>query len=354
MSKFLIDRYSSLDPYVPGEQPQDRKYIKLNTNESPYPPSPKAVAAIDEDAVRGLRLYSDPECRVVSEAIAEYYGVKRSEVIVGNGSDEILAFIYAAFCDGKHKLASPSVSYGFYPVFGALVGVENYVIPLKNDYSLDVEAFVSCPDNVIFANPNAQTGIAITLEDVERIVSASSDRLVVVDEAYVDFGAESAVELTRKYGNLIVVQTFSKSRSLAGARLGFAIANEALIADLKAVKFSFNPYNVNRLTEKLGAEAIRDKEWFDVNRRKIIVTREYARAALKELGFEVLPSVANFLLARSDEIAGEALYLALKTRGVLVRHFSDPALKDFVRITVGSGYEMEILVKEIKNIITGA
>lgn len=354
MSKFLIDRYSSLDPYVPGEQPQDRRYIKLNTNESPYPPSPEAVAAIDEDAVRGLRLYSDPECRTVTKAIAEYYGVKSTEVIVGNGSDEILAFVYAAFCDDKRKLASPEISYGFYPVFGELIGVKNYVIPLKKDYSLDVDAFVNCPDNVIFANPNAQTGIAITLADVERIVSARTDRLVVVDEAYVDFGAESAVALTRKYDNLIVVQTFSKSRSLAGARLGFAIASEALISDLKAVKFSFNPYNVNRLTEMLGAKAIRDKEWFEVNRKKIISTREYTFAALEDLGFEVLPSMANFLLARSDKIGGEKLYLALKERGVLVRYFSSPALSDFVRITIGSRYEMEILLKEIKDIITGA
>lgn len=354
MSRFLIERYSSLEPYVPGEQPQDRRYIKLNTNESPYPPSPEAVAAIDEDAVRGLRLYSDPECRTVTEAIAEYYGVKPTEVIVGNGSDEILAFIYAAFCDDKRKLASPEISYGFYPVFGELIGVKNYVIPLKKDYSLDVDAFVNCPDNVIFANPNAQTGIAITLADVERIVSARADRLVVVDEAYVDFGAESAVALTRKYDNLIVVQTFSKSRSLAGARLGFAIASEALISDLKAVKFSFNPYNVNRLTETLGAIAISDREWFEVNRKKIISTREYTFAALKDLGFEVLPSMANFLLARSDKIGGEKLYLALKERGVLVRYFSSPALSDFVRITIGSRYEMEILIKEIKDIITGA
>ena len=352
MSKFLSQRLLSLEEYVPGEQPRDKKYIKLNTNESPFPPSPKAMAAVDAKEKEDLRLYSDPECKKLKEAIAAYYDVSPENVFVSNGSDESLNFFFMAFCDEEKKVCFPEISYGFYKVFADLYCLDYEAIPLKADFSIDVNDYINKGKNVVIANPNAPTGLCLGLDDIEKIVSSNPDHIVVIDEAYVDFGGESAVNLTKKYSNLMVVQTFSKSRSLAGARLGFAIADKEIVKDLEKIKYSTNPYNINRLTLILGTEAINDKEYFDDNRKLIIEAREYTEKALTKLGFEVLPSKTNFVFAKSPEISGEELYLKLKDKGILVRHFSNPKICEYNRITIGTMDEMKALVKAVEEIIS--
>ena len=351
MSKFIQERLRSLTEYVPGEQPQDKKYIKLNTNESPYPPSPYAVEAVTRETVEDLRLYSDPESKVLKEAIAKFYGLDAKNVFVSNGSDEVLNFFFMAFCDGEKKVCFPDISYGFYKVFGDLYSLDYETVPLKEDFSIDPDDYLNKGKNIVIANPNAPTGLALGLGDIEKIVSSNPQYVVVIDEAYVDFGAESAVELTKKYDNLLIVQTFSKSRSLAGARLGFAIANDEIIKDLEKIKYSTNPYNVNRLTQLLGAKTISDRDYFDSCRKKIMEAREYTTAELRKLGFDVLDSKANFIFAKSDRISGEDLYLALKDRGILVRHFTGERIREYNRITIGTMADMEEFVRVLKEII---
>ena len=351
MSKFLSQRLLSLEEYVPGEQPRDKKYIKLNTNESPFPPSPQAIEAVNGKEKEDLRLYSDPECKLLKEAIADYYNVEKENVFVSNGSDESLNFFFMAFCDDEKKVCFPEISYGFYKVFADLYGLDYEAIPLKDDFTIDAKDYINKGKNVVIANPNAPTGLALGLDDVEKIVSSNPGHIVVIDEAYVDFGGESAVELTKKYSNLMVVQTFSKSRSLAGARLGFAIADKEIIKDLEKIKYSTNPYNINRLTLILGTEAIKDKEYFDKNRNLIIEAREYTQKALTALGFEVLPSKTNFVFAKNSKVSGEEIYLKLKDKGILVRHFTNPKICEYNRITIGTMEEMKALVKAIEEIL---
>ena len=351
MSKFLIQRLSSLTEYVPGEQPRDKKYIKLNTNESPFPPSPKAVEIIDKGALCDLRLYSDPESKLLKEAIADAYGVETKNVFVSNGSDEVLNFFFMAFCDESKKVCFPEISYGFYKVFANLYSLDYEAVPLRDGFSIDAKDYMNKGKNIVIANPNAPTGLTISLEDIENILKTNPDNIVVIDEAYVDFGGVSAAELTKKYDNLLGVQTFSKSRSLAGARLGFAIANEEIIKDLEKIKYSTNPYNVNRLTQALGMASVSDKEYFDKNRNQIIQNREYTISELKRLGFTVTDSKANFVFAASDKIDGESLYKELKDRGILVRHFSDSKIANYNRITIGTREEMEALIKAIEEIL---
>ena len=348
MSEFFSSRLSSLTPYTPGEQPRGRKYIKLNTNESPFPPSEAVIEAIADEA-KSLNLYSDPSLTELRAALAAAYGVAPENVIASNGSDEALNFITMAYAD--KGFAFPDITYGFYPVFCTLNRVNYREIPLKDDFSVDVVAFMSAPENVMIANPNAPTGIALPLSDVERIVSADPGRIVVIDEAYVDFGGESAVKLIEKYRNLIVVGTFSKSRSLAGGRLGFALAAPELIADLDAIRFSTNPYNVNRLTLRAGAAALKDAEYYKNNALTIIANREYTAERLRKMGFEALPSKANFLFIRSDKIEGAELYARLRDRGVLVRHFTKPRISDYNRVTVGSRAEMDAFLSETEEIL---
>jgi histidinol-phosphate aminotransferase len=350
MSKFLSQRLSSLEEYVPGEQPRDKKYIKLNTNESPFPPSKKAIKAVNKTELSDLRLYSDPECKLLKEEIAKYYGVKSENVFVSNGSDEALNFFFMAFCDNENKVCFPDISYGFYKVFADLYSLKYEEIPLKDDFAIDINDYIAKGSNIVIANPNAPTGIALTIEEIEKIVSTNPDNVVVIDEAYVDFGGESAVELTKKYSNLMVVQTFSKSRSLAGARLGFAIADSEIIKDLEKIKYSTNPYNINRLTLILGREAIADKKYFNKNIALIKEAREYTENELARLGFTVLKSKANFVFAKSDRVSGEKIYTALKERGILVRHFTKEKIKDFNRITIGTLKEMQSLISAIEDI----
>ena len=351
MSKFLSQRLSALTEYVPGEQPRDKKYIKLNTNESPFPPSAKAIEAVTKTELSDLRLYSDPECKLLKEEIAKYYGVDSENVFVSNGSDEALNFFFMAFCDSEKEVCFPDISYGFYKVFADLYNLKYEQIPLKDDFAIDVNDYLDKGKNIVIANPNAPTGMVLDISEIEKIVSSNRDSVVVIDEAYVDFGGESAVELTKKYSNLMVVQTFSKSRSLAGARLGFAIADSEIIKDLEKIKFSTNPYNINRITLVLGREAIADREYFEKNILLIKEAREYTAKELTRLGFTVLSSKANFVFAKSDKISGLELYKKLKDRGILVRHFEKERISDFNRITIGTMEDMKKLISEAEDIL---
>lgn len=349
MSKFLNDRLQKIESYTPGEQPQDKKYIKLNTNESPYPPSKGVIEAITEAEIKDLRLYCDPECKKLKNALAECYNTEPENIFLSNGSDDILNFSFMAY--GQSGAAFPDITYGFYSVFAELYGIETEIIPLKEDFTIDIERFCGQNKLVVIANPNAPTGIELSLDEIEKIVISNPDSIVLIDEAYVDFGGTSCAELTKKYKNLLCVGTFSKSRSMAGARLGFAIASKEIIADLEKIKYSTNPYNINRLTQIAGTKAIEENLYYMDNCKKICDTREYTVKELEALGFEVLPSKANFVFAKSDKINGEKLYLKLKENGVLVRHFTAERIKDFNRITIGSREEMEMFIKTVKEIL---
>ena len=349
MSRFINERFDSLDEYTPGEQPQDKNYIKLNTNESPYPPSKNVLKAVSKNEVADLRLYCDPDCKKLKTAMAELFGVTDNNIFLSNGSDDILNFAFMAY--GKSGAAYPDITYGFYSVFAELLGVKSEIIPLKEDFTIDARDYKNKGKLVVIANPNAPTGIALSLLEIEEIVKRNPDNVVLIDEAYVDFGGESCYKLTEKYENLLCVGTFSKSRSLAGGRLGFAIANENLIKDLEKIKYSTNPYNINRLTQVAGFATIKDNDYYLRNCEKIIVAREFLTEELRKLGFEVLPSKANFIFAKCDKISGLELYQKLKEKGVLIRHFEKDRIKDFNRITIGTMEETKTLVEKIKEIL---
>ena len=351
MSKFLDERYSSLAAYVPGEQPQDKQYIKLNTNESPYPPSPQVLDAVNKAETELLRLYPDPDGRVLTKKLADYYGVKNENIMLANGSDDILNFAFMAYGANGRKSYFADITYGFYSVFANLHGSDYTEIPLKADFTIDLPKFCGVDGCVFIANPNAPTGIALTLQEVERVVASNPDNVVVIDEAYVDFGTESAVKLVKKYDNLLVVQTYSKSRSMAGARLGYAIGSAEIIGDLHKLRYSTNPYNINRLTLVAGAATIDSQSYYDNNCKAIIEAREYTMAELKKSGFTFTDSKANFIFAQSDKIDGGELYLKLKDRGILVRHFTADRIKNYNRITIGTKEQMEIFVETVKQIL---
>ncbi len=349
MSRFLNEKYRALSEYTPGEQPRDKKYIKLNTNESPFAPSPSVVAAVSADEVRDLRLYSDPECTALKAALAARYDVEKENVYLANGSDDILNFAFMAFAD--KGVCYPEISYGFYSVFAALHGITAEEIPLKSDFSIDHRDYCGKNKLIVIANPNAPTGIFMPLCEIEEILKSNPDNVVLVDEAYVDFGGTSALSLLKTYENLLVVRTFSKSRSMAGARLGFAFASREIIADLERLKYSTNPYNINRLTQAAGVAALAQDDYYAENCKKIIKNREYTENELKKLGFTLTSSLANFVFAKSDKISGEHLYLKLKEKGVLVRHFSRADISEYNRITVGSIDEMRAFVNAVKQIL---
>ena len=427
MSRFLKERYRELAPYTPGEQPQNRRYIKLNTNESPYPPSPRVLEAIlgrlpegwrekgspeesglkmgspeenglkmgspEENGLKmgrseesglkmgspeesggaqmrqafierrqadsfgeeigKLRLYSDPEARDFCQAVAQYYGVEPDQVMGGNGSDEILAFAFLAFGGDKASVRFPAISYGFYPVFAQLFGLAAEPVPLTADFRVDPRDYAACGKDtlIVIANPNAPTGICLSLQEIEGILRGNSDNLVIIDEAYVDFGGETVIPLIEKYDNLMVVQTFSKSRSLAGARLGFAVSSKEIIGDMNKMKFSFNPYNINRLSLLAGAAAIRDREYFQQCVTAIAATRERTAESMRRLGFTVLPSKANFIFAKSEAIKGREYFKKLREKGILVRRWDKPSIEDFVRITIGTAEEMEAFIKATEEIL---
>lgn len=348
MSSYFSTRFATLDAYVPGEQPRDKAYIKLNTNESPFPPSPAVLDVISREATADLRLYSDPTCLATRSAIAKRYGLSPENVLVANGSDECLNFLFLGFTEPGAVFAD--ITYGFYSVFADLHHIPSAVIPLNEDLTIPVDKFCEAKGTIFIANPNAPTGLALPLSDIEKLLQSDPDRLVVIDEAYVDFGGESAVPLLAKYPNLAVVQTFSKSRSLAGARLGFTLASAEIIADMDKLRYSTNPYNVNRLTLLAGQAAMEDEDYFQQNRRAIMDTRAWTKAALEARGFVVTDSMTNFLFAKTGKIDGGKLYQKLKDKGVLVRHFTGARICDYNRITIGTRADMETFIQKIDEI----
>ncbi len=352
MSSFLNEKFSALTPYTPGEQPRNtEKVIKLNTNECPYPPSPEVIKSLlDEAEISKLRLYPDPTCKSLISAIAEKFCISPENVTVGNGSDELLAFCFHAFC--KNGAIFPDITYGFYEVFCRMFGTEFTQVPLKGDFSVDTDALCASDATIFLANPNAPTGIALPLGTIKALVTSKPGRLVVIDEAYVDFGAESAVSLVAEHKNLIVIHTMSKSRSLAGGRIGYAIADASLIADLNLMRFSFNPYNINRLSLIAGTASVKDNDYFESCRAKIVASRKFLISELSSLGFFVTDSRANFVFAgRHPKITADVLEKALRERNILVRYFNKPRLSDFLRITVGSEDECKTLIEAIKSIL---
>ncbi len=350
MSRFFSAKYKALTPYTPGEQPQDKKYLKLNTNESPFPPSPGAVEAAAE-AARRLELYSDPECRALTKKFCETFGTEPDEVIFTNGSDEVLNFAFMAFCDRQHPAVFPNITYGFYPVFAKLNRVPYTELPLRHDFTVDVDAYCGVNKTIFLANPNAPTGIALRRAEIECILRSNPNNVVVVDEAYVDFGAESCLALTRQYDNLLVAQTFSKSRSMAGARLGFGVGNPELIRDLNTVKYATNPYNVNSMTMAAAIGVLSDEAYTSANCRAIEENRAFTADAMRRMGFAVLDSAANFIFARHATVDGGTIYRELKARGVLVRHFDKNIIRDYNRITIGTREQMQRLLDTLREIL---
>lgn len=350
MSRFLSKNYDTLVPYTPGEQ-VNVKVIKLNTNESPFPPSPKVKEVLSEEVIDKLNLYSDPELKELRNAIAEQFGVTADMVFCGNGSDDVLAFAIMGFCGRGGKLCCPEISYGFYPVYADIFGVELEQIPLKDDFSIDANDYIGKGKNIVIANPNAPTGLALTFDEVEKIVASNPDNIVIMDEAYMAFCGESCMELVNKYGNLLVTRTFSKSHSLAGLRVGFGIGSKEIIDDLNKLKYSFNPYNINTLSIKAAAAAIADNEYYDDKIAKIVATREKTMAQLRELGFTCTQSKANFIFASSDKIPAAQLAAELRAKGILIRYFNKAKIDNYLRITVGTDEEMQTLVDAIKEII---
>lgn len=361
MSKFWSARTHELDPYTPGEQPQDQQYIKLNTNENPYPPSPLAIAAMQEASGESMRLYSDPNANVLKQSIADFYaaeyGIEFNQVFVGNSSDEVLAHAFAGILKHEKPLLFPDISYSFYPSYCKLFDISSKLVPLAEDFTINTQDYLSADENgaIVFPNPNAPTGIALSLAEIEVILKANPDAPVLIDEAYVDFGAETAIELVNQYPNLLVVQTFSKARSLAGLRVGFAVGNADLIEALERVKNSFNAYPLDRAAIAGGAAAMADKSHFENCCNKIIATRERVAEALTTLGFDVLPSKANFVFAQPDQSkidkTAESLYLDLKSKGVLVRYFNKPRINNYLRITIGTDDEMNVLLESLNSLI---
>ncbi len=352
MSRFLSKNYEKLVPYTPGEQVNE-KVIKLNTNESPFPPSPKVLEVLSDEVINKLNLYSDPELKELRAAIAEQFGVTADMVFCGNGSDDVLAFAIMGFCGSGGKLCCPEISYGFYPVYADIFGVELEQIPLKDDFSIDVNDYIGKNQNIVIANPNAPTGLTLTFDEVERIVASNPDNIVIMDEAYMAFCGESCMELVNKYNNLLVTRTFSKSHSLAGLRVGFGIGSKEIIDDLNKLKYSFNPYNLNTLSIKAAAAAIADNEYYNDKIAKIVETREKTVEQLRQLGFKCTDSKANFIFASSDKMPAAELAVRLREKGILIRYFNKPKIDNYLRITVGSAEEMETLVEAIKEITEG-
>ena len=337
MNKYWSRRLQSVVPYTAGEQPKGQRFIKINTNENPYPPSDRVLEAVKTAADDTLRLYPSINCDDLLYALAEEYGLKPNQIFAGNGSDEILAFCFPAFFNPDTPIVFADVTYSFYPVYAGLFGVDYRRIPLRGDFSLDVAEYCAPNGGVLIANPNAPTGIAVPLCDVEQILQANSDSVVILDEAYVDFGAESAVTLIDKYQNLLVVQTMSKSRSLAGLRVGYAMGNDELIKALRCVRDSVNSYTLDRVAQAAAIEAVRDRDYFQKTCRKIMETRDKTAGRLKALGFRVTDSKSNFVFMAHDTIPAVELYGKLREQGILVRHFGLPRIDNYLRVSVGTG-----------------
>ena len=353
MSRFLSNKYASLEPYTPGEQPKTNVLTKLNTNESPFPPMPEVVEAVKREAER-LQLYPDPDCTELRKALAKRFEVDPDMILCNNGSDETLYFAFLAYCDADTPAVFPKLSYGFYPVFADITGIDFREIPLKSDFSIDPQDYYDAGGTVFIANPNAPTGIPLSRDQIEDILKHNPGNVVVVDEAYVDFGTESAVPLTKIYDNLLVVQTFSKSRSMAGMRLGYGIAAPEIISDLNALRYSTNPYNIDRLAIAAGVASLENDRVNKEHCRMVMENREYTVEKLKELGFEMTDSTANFIFVRHPKISGDELFHKLRARGVIIRHWFKPEISDYNRITIGSREQMDILLTEVRDIFKEA
>ncbi len=333
-------------PYVPGEQPQESNQIKLNTNENPYPPAPGVVKALQEFQTDRLRLYPEPTCKVLVDAIAEYYHLKPEQVFVGVGSDDVLAMIFLTFFNAKTPIVFPDITYSFYDVWADMLRIPYEVKPLNAQFQICKEDYYGENGGVIFPNPNAPTGILMELSEIEDILEHNRDVIVVVDEAYIDFGGKSALPLIERYDNLLVVQTFSKSRSMAGMRIGYAMGNPKLIRYINDVKYSFNSYTMNQTALALGVEAIRDQAYFEETRQKVIATREWTKGELKKLGFSFGDSMSNFIFATHEKVPAKELFEALKREHIFVRYFaSQERISNYLRISIGTQEEMETLIR---------
>ncbi|MCY6356268.1 histidinol-phosphate transaminase [Clostridium sp. ZS2-4] len=351
MSKYWSEITKNIEPYVCGEQPKDKKYIKLNTNENPYPPSPKVIEAIKNAANGDLRLYPDPNCDELRGVIAEYYNLNKDQVFIGNGSDEVLAFSFLAFFNSDEDIIFPDISYSFYPVYADLYNINYKLAKLDEEFSIPVSEFMTDNGGVVIPNPNAPTGKYLEVDLIKKILDYNSDKVVIIDEAYIDFGGTSVVGLINDYPNLLVIQTLSKSRSLAGIRLGFALGQEELIEGLNRIKNSFNSYTIDRVAAVVGAEAIKDESYFKECVGKIINSREKVTEELIKLGFDVIPSKANFIFATHAVYSANELFTKLREKSVLVRYFNKERINNYLRITIGSDKEMDLFIERVEEII---
>lgn len=351
MSRFMSPQYEGLEPYVPGEQPKDRKYIKLNANETSCPPSPAVLAALRSTRMEGLGRYTDPSSREMKRAVADIYQVEPTEVFVGNGSDEILGFIFLTFFE-QARICYPDITYGFYETLAKAFSIDAEPMPLKQDFTVDVRAFIKTERHIVLANPNAPTGYVLPVRTIERIVAANPERLVVIDEAYVDYGNESCVPLIHKYDNLLVVHTMSKSRNLAGAHIGYCMGNEALIRDLEALKGAFNPFNLSEINLAVGTAALRDTAYLAKSVAQTIAAREYFTAELLKMDFYVMESHTNFVLVSHPWLSAELYNEELRSYGILARHYpQQERIRNFLRITIGTMEEMQMVVQTTRKIL---
>ena len=357
MSKFWNDKIKEIEPYVPGEQPKDKKYIKLNTNENPYSPSEKVIEKIKSMSLKDLKLYPDPDVSELRKVIAEYFSQKideritKEQIFVGNGSDEVLALIFMTFFNKGDKVYYPDITYSFYPVYADLFDLKEVKIPLNENFEIEIDKYFGLDGHIIITNPNAPTSIALKLNEIEKIVKNNPTQLIVIDEAYIDFGAESSVKLVNKYDNVLVVQTFSKSRSFAGMRLGYAIGSGNIIEGLNRLKFSFNSYTIDRISIEAGIESFKDDDYFVKTNTKIIETREETVKKLKELGFKVLNSSANFIFISHNKVFAGDLYKQLKDNGILVRYFAKNRIDNYLRVTIGTDEDMEIFIEKLNKLL---
>lgn len=352
MSKFWSEITKSVEPYVCGEQPKDKKYVKLNTNENPYPPSPKVIEAIKSSANEDLRLYPNPDCDELRETIAKYYNLNSDEIFIGNGSDEVLAFSFMTFFDPKKQIIFPDITYSFYPVYAKLFKLDYKLVKLEEDFSIPVNEFLTKNGGVIIPNPNAPTAKYLDVAAIKKILDYNSESVVIIDEAYIDFGGTSVVSLIKDYPNLLVIQTLSKSRCLAGMRIGFALGQKPLIEGLNRIKNSINSYTIDRVAQIAAVAAMKDEDYFKTCTAKIINTREEATKKLQQLGFKVIPSQANFIFTSHKSVPASEIFSKLKEKGVLVRYFSLPRIDNYLRISIGSSEEMNILIDKMLSILS--
>ena len=352
MSKFWNDKVKEIEPYVPGEQPTDKKYIKLNTNENPYPPADNVIEAMKNAVNDDLKLYPDPTCSELIEEIAKYYSLNKDEVFIGNGSDEILAFSFMTFFSKEKQILFPDISYTFYKVYAELFNLDYKLVKLDDNYNIPLEELKFSNGGIIIPNPNAPTGKYIDIEQLRILIETNKDNVVIIDEAYIDFGGESMVKFIKEYDNLLVIQTLSKSRSLAGLRVGFALGHRDLIEGLNRIKNSINSYTIDRVALAGAKAAIKEQEYFKEITNKIINTRERTVKDLEALGFLILESKANFVFAKHNIVSGKYIYEVLKDNGILVRYFNKDRIDNFLRITIGTDFEMNTLIEKLKLILS--